>query len=162
MIRDGMQDYEYLNALTNAGQGAFVQQQIASWITNSYTFNTDPTALTAARQALGQQLHQVGLQAKDPPSQANTSLSAVRVYPSPWRSDRGYPHHVTFDQLPDNATVKVFTVSGHWVKSLTTNGNAATWDLTTDTGASAASGIYVYTIRTPDGTSAHGKFAIIQ
>ena len=63
MIRDGMQDYEYMTALTSAGQGVFVQSQISSWITNSYTFNTGETATTgtiaAARQALGTKLHQL-------------------------------------------------------------------------------------------------------
>jgi hypothetical protein len=67
MIRDGMQDYEYLLALTNVGQGTFVQQRITSWITNAYTFNNNGTAaggsftsdLTDARQALGTKLHQL-------------------------------------------------------------------------------------------------------
>jgi len=69
MIRDGMQDYEYLLALTNAGQTSFVQQQINSWITNSSTFNVDPAALTAARQALGNKIHQLGYpMALQPPS----------------------------------------------------------------------------------------------
>jgi hypothetical protein len=63
MIRDGMQDYEYLNALTKAGQGALATQQIKSFITNTYTFSNNPAGLTAARQALGTQLHQMSLPA---------------------------------------------------------------------------------------------------
>ena len=67
MLRDGMQDYEYMNVLAKAGQGAFVQSTIASWIKNSYTFNenaTTPTGsftsdLTDARQALGSKIHQL-------------------------------------------------------------------------------------------------------
>jgi len=55
-IRDGMQDYEYMHALAAQGQGAFVAQQIQSIITNSYTFNTDPVAFEAAREALGNKL----------------------------------------------------------------------------------------------------------
>ena len=61
MIRDGMQDYEYLNALTNLGQGAFAAQQAYSFITNSYTFSNDPAALEASRQAMGTMLHQLML-----------------------------------------------------------------------------------------------------
>ena len=164
MVRDGMQDYEYLNALTHAGQGAFVQQQITSWITNSYTFITDPSGLSAARQALGQALHQFSLQSStSATTQANaTDFAAVRVYPNPWRSDKPYAHHVTFDQLPDNAIVKIFTVSGHWVKTPATTGNSAVWDLTTESGASAASGIYIYLIKIPDGNTLRGKLAIVQ
>ncbi|MFZ0410755.1 MAG: glycoside hydrolase domain-containing protein, partial [Candidatus Acidiferrales bacterium] len=59
MIRDGMQDYEYLKVLTAAGKGSLVTTQISSWITNSYTFNVDPAGITAARQALGTALHQL-------------------------------------------------------------------------------------------------------
>ena len=58
-MRDGVQDYEYLNALTNAGQGPLVQQQIGSWITNSYTFEETGTGLQTARLALGTALHQL-------------------------------------------------------------------------------------------------------
>ena len=61
MIRDGMQDYEYLNAFTKLGEGAFANQQARSFITNSYTFNNDPAALEAARMALGSRLHALTL-----------------------------------------------------------------------------------------------------
>lgn len=61
MIRDGMQDYEYLNAFKQLGEGAFANQQARSFITNSYTFNNDPAALEAARIALGSRLHSLTL-----------------------------------------------------------------------------------------------------
>jgi len=59
MIRDGMQDYEYLNLLTKQGKSSFVQSEISSWLTNSYTFTVNPSGLTTARQALGQAIHQL-------------------------------------------------------------------------------------------------------
>src|SRR6266478_2778172 len=49
-------------------------------------------------------------------------LSAIRVYPNPWRSDKPLPRRVTLDQLPTNATVKIFTVSGHLVKTVSVSG----------------------------------------
>ncbi len=55
--RDGIQDYEYLNALTVAGQGAFVTTQVNSWVTNTYTFETSGTGLQAARLNIGNALH---------------------------------------------------------------------------------------------------------
>lgn len=78
-IRDGMQDYEYLNALTNAGEGSLVTAQINSWITNSYMFDTTGTGLQAARQTLGTTLHDLTY----PPtpitiSASPTSVSVVR------------------------------------------------------------------------------------
>ena len=58
-MRDGMQDYEYMNVLTNNGEGSFVTTQINSWITNSYTFETSGSGLEAARSALGTAMHQL-------------------------------------------------------------------------------------------------------
>ena len=56
MIRDGMQDYEYLHELAAIGYSALVNSEIASWITNSYTFETTGSGLQAARLALGNQM----------------------------------------------------------------------------------------------------------
>lgn len=58
-IRDGVQDFDYLNALTNAGQGPLVQAQIATWLTNSYTFETSGADLQSARLTLGKALHRL-------------------------------------------------------------------------------------------------------
>lgn len=66
MIRDGMQDYEYLHAVANLGQASFVQEQISSFITNSYTFSNDPAALETAREALGNVLHNSSLSIVSP------------------------------------------------------------------------------------------------
>jgi len=61
IIRDGMEDYEYLHALTNAGLGSFAMAEAQSFITNAYTFNNDPTALLNVRTVLGNKLHQLAL-----------------------------------------------------------------------------------------------------
>ena len=58
-IRDGVQDYEYLNTLKVAGKAAVAQQQVSSWITNSYTFETSGTGLRTARLNLGTAMHQL-------------------------------------------------------------------------------------------------------
>jgi hypothetical protein len=60
-IRDGMEDYEYLIALSQAGDDAFARATAATFITNAYTFNNDPQALTNAREALGDRLHRMTL-----------------------------------------------------------------------------------------------------
>jgi hypothetical protein len=57
LIRDGIQDYEYLNVLNNSGNNSFVQTQIASWVKNSYTFETTGSGLQSARLALGNFMH---------------------------------------------------------------------------------------------------------
>jgi Glycoside hydrolase 123, catalytic domain len=63
LIRDGMEDYEYLKALSKLGQGTFAKKTAHSFITNAYKFNNDPAALAAAREQLGNQLHALSLQA---------------------------------------------------------------------------------------------------
>jgi hypothetical protein len=79
-------------------------------------------------------------------------FSAVRVFPNPWRSDRHTGKNVTFDHMPFGSTVKVFTVSGHLVKTLTTNVDTALWNLTNDSGDKVASGIYLYLIQVGGGS----------
>jgi hypothetical protein len=56
-IRDGMEDFEYLHALDAAGDGAFATSTAHGFITNAFTFDNDPSALAAAREALGERLH---------------------------------------------------------------------------------------------------------
>jgi len=56
LIRDGMEDYEYLHAL-DAIDPAAARAAAASFITNTYTFDNDPAKLQAARLQLGNALH---------------------------------------------------------------------------------------------------------
>jgi hypothetical protein len=58
LIRDGMEDYEYLAALAKSGDATFAEATARSFITNAYTFDNDPEALLAAREKLGARLHQ--------------------------------------------------------------------------------------------------------
>ena len=56
-MRDGMQDYEYLNVLNSMGDGAYVSSQIASWMTRSWSFELTGSGLQTARSNLGNELH---------------------------------------------------------------------------------------------------------
>jgi hypothetical protein len=94
---------------------------------------------------------------------AAVNLSGVRVYPNPWRSDRHGTSNVTFDRLTAGATVKIFTVSGRWLRTLIADANGeATWDRRTDSGDAAASGIYLYLATDPQGDTTKGKFTLIR
>jgi hypothetical protein len=94
-----------------------------------------------------------------------SDFSAVRVYPNPWRSDRHAGTQVTFDHLPIGSTVKLYSVSGHFVAkaTLTVDPTMAFWDLKTDKGDSVASGLYLYVI-TASGSSdkSRGKLVVIR
>jgi Domain of unknown function (DUF4091) len=82
-IRDGMQDYEYLNVLTNNGEGSVATSAIQSWISNSYTFNNTlapvggyTSDLPDARIMLGTTMHQLTYsQAPAPPPAPPTNLT---------------------------------------------------------------------------------------
>jgi len=96
------------------------------------------------------------------PVTSDAGSFTVLVYPNPWRSDRAYPRQMTFAQLPAGTTVKIFTVSGHLVKTLDPQSPGfSTWDLTNDSGDRVASGIYIYLATTPSGNKARGKLAVI-
>jgi hypothetical protein len=82
----------------------------------------------------------------------------IRVYPNPWRANRDAGRDVTFADLPENATVKIFTVAGHLVKEIQATGTTAQWNRKTDSGDRAASGLYFYLI---EGQKTRGRLVLI-
>jgi hypothetical protein len=91
----------------------------------------------------------------------SSDLSASRVYPNPWRAARG-DTQMTFDQMPLNSTVKIFTVSARSVKTLSAPSGSVTWDLTNDSGERVASGIYLYLATDAEGHKSRGTFTVIR
>jgi len=86
----------------------------------------------------------------------------VHVYPNPWRSDRHTGKQITFDPRSGQpSAIKIFTVSGHLVKTLPPTSGARNWDLTTDTGDTVASGVYLY-LASGDSGQSRGKLAVIR
>jgi uncharacterized protein (TIGR03382 family) len=49
MLREGMQDYEYLNLLVKLGDGAFAQMELGKVVTAANSFTSDPGVLEQAR-----------------------------------------------------------------------------------------------------------------
>jgi hypothetical protein len=56
-IRDGIQDYEYVQILKNIGQGSFANSVIQPIATSWNNWTTDPNALDSARLQLGQEIN---------------------------------------------------------------------------------------------------------
>lgn len=90
------------------------------------------------------------------------TLAGVNVYPNPWRADLHRGRDVTFDQLTSDSQVRLFTVAGHWLKTLTAANGAAAWNLTNDNGETVASGIYLYLITDGQGGKARGQVVVIR
>lgn len=173
--RRGVQDVDYLNmaASIDPNTTANIVNQTVPKVLWDYGVdnNNDPTYVHAAMswsnnpnvwEAARAQLANIitGGNAFGP--QVTAGPITPRVFPNPWRADKHTGVPVTFDQITASSTVKIFTVSGHWIKTLTNTNGAATWDLTNDSGDKAASGLYFFTVKTPDGQLARGKFAVIR
>jgi hypothetical protein len=141
----------------SAGEGAF-----APIPTNAPRFNLASLTLIPGRYTLR-------VQATNPSGASawmsagitlvSSDLAAVKVYPNPWKSGKN-TGDITFANLPANATVKIFTVSGHLVRELSGSGTVA-WNLKTESGDRAASGVYLYLIEA-NGGKTKGKVAVIR
>ena len=139
----------------------------------SANFQTSSNIASLASYALVPGYYRVTVQAMDANGNSSTQaqafitlvsadFSGLRVFPNPWRSDKNTGLPITFDHLPLGSTVKIFTVSGHWVKTLTPVVDTVPWDLTNDSGDKVASGLYVYLITTDQGQKKTGQLAVIK
>ncbi|MBL0058093.1 MAG: carbohydrate binding domain-containing protein [Elusimicrobia bacterium] len=80
------------------------------------------------------------------------TVDTARAYPSPFQSGRG-ADGITFDRIPAETTVRIYTLDGHPVKTLiSTTGGAVLWDLTNDEGNPVASGVYLAIMEKNGGT----------
>jgi hypothetical protein len=59
LIREGLEDYEYLTKVAQLGDPAFADAQARTLVTNTYTWSHTPAALYAARTALATRILQL-------------------------------------------------------------------------------------------------------
>ncbi len=99
------------------------------------------------------------------------SEQVINVFPNPYygyqyRETSPTDHYVTFNHLPDNATIRIFDLSGVLVKTVyhtAINGQLDKWNLQNENNYPVASGVYIVYIDMPDlGTTKILKLAIIQ
>ena len=97
-----------------------------------------------------------------PNAGAQANLTGIAVVPNPYRGhevwDASGESGVKFVRLTQQATIKIFTVSGDLVRTLHHNdpiNNSERWDLRSDAGKEVASGIYLYRV---DGNEAGRSF----
>ncbi|MCP5051302.1 MAG: DUF4091 domain-containing protein, partial [bacterium] len=58
MIREGLEDYEYMVLLKNLGEESFARTQVDSVVIDTYTFSYDPEALYSAREQMAQRIQE--------------------------------------------------------------------------------------------------------
>lgn len=80
-------------------------------------------------------------------------------------SGRG-ERRIEFRGLPQNATIRIFTVTGELVQTLHHDGNITegfvAWDLRSKDNLEVAPGLYIFHVEAPDTKPFIGKFAIIK
>jgi hypothetical protein len=98
---------------------------------------------------------------------ASRDLDSIKVVPNPyiahaeWETRAG-ERRIEFIHLPDEATIRVFTLAGDLVVTLEHEGSGtAEWNLESVNEQSIAPGIYYYHVESPYGSKI-GKFAIIK
>ena len=100
-----------------------------------------------------------------------TDVKKINVFPNPYygfqsREDARNVHYVTFNHLPDKATIRIFDLSGVLVKTIdhvSNSGQFDRWYLENDSNLPVASGIYIVHIDMPKlGATKILKLAIVQ
>jgi hypothetical protein len=151
------------------GQGSELPRQTMAWapqpIQSSVPrFSLAQWALEPGRYVLSVKVAR-GVETKEVSAHitlVSADLSAVKVYPNPWRKDKHATKSVTFDGLTLGTDVKIFTVSGHLIKKLATDGPKVEWDLANESWDKVASGIYLYSIANGQGQKVRGKVTVIR
>ncbi|MDD8017455.1 MAG: hypothetical protein PHP42_03695 [Bacteroidota bacterium] len=108
---------------------------------------------------------------------AKNNLSKIHVVPNPYigtakweprtlfQSGRG-ERRISFVNLPQKCTVRIYTVAGALVKTLTKDSapgdGALTWNLVSEDGMDIAYGLYVYHVDAPGIGEYINKFAVIK
>jgi len=88
---------------------------------------------------------------------------SVYAYPNPWdvRNPKITSKIIYIANVPTGNPIKIFTLSGFFVKTITSIGQVTPWDMTNDAGKTVASGLYFYIAN--DGTAMRrGTIAIIR
>ena len=110
-------------------------------------------------------------------TQAQNELSQIDVVPNPYlgaatwekrnlnSSGRG-ERKIDFINLPAQCTVRIYTIAGALIKTLTKDSafsdGSLSWDLITEDGMDAAYGVYLYHVDAPEVGEHIGKFALIK
>jgi hypothetical protein len=97
-------------------------------------------------------------------------VKKINIFPNPYygvnpQEINKYERFVTFNHMPEKATIRIFNLAGQLVRTIQKNSTSQyqRWDLMTDSGLPVASGLYIVYIDMPDlGTTKILKAAIIQ
>jgi hypothetical protein len=105
------------------------------------------------------------------PNSDESLLDLIRVVPNPYVAatiTEGRPflqgrgeRRIEFRNLPSASTIRIYSVSGTFVRELDESSGYAVWDLRTKDNLEASFGLYFYHVEAPGIGEKVGKFAII-
>ncbi len=103
-------------------------------------------------------------------AQLELDLENVTVVPNPFvvsseyeRGRFGVQRILQFHQLPEKATIRIYTTAGELVQKLEHDGGSIeAWNLQSYNGQEVGFGVYLYIVQTPSGHERTGKFAVIK
>lgn len=94
------------------------------------------------------------------PSPQEDLINKITISPNPYIAGQGSGEKIVFSTLPKKVTIRIYTIAGKLVKTIshkdTADGSSAEWDI-----SGIASGIYIYYIESPQGKK-KGKVSIVK
>ena len=93
---------------------------------------------------------------------ADTSFS--HPFPTPFMPSQGHDR-ITFSSLPPDVVIRIYTLSGHLVKTLSKSdpSDRLVWvPVANEQGSTLASGVYLFVIKQPGVSEKKGKLMIIR
>ena len=100
---------------------------------------------------------------KIPFAEKKKTYNSVNVFPSPFRIPSSKP--MTVDGLKDNSSIKIMTLSGEVLRSISNfevQGYQAYWDGRDQSGKLVGTGVYLVAIYDKSGASSFEKVAVIR
>ena len=106
-----------------------------------------------------------------PMSQADqeAALETIGIVPNPYKGASAYERsqltdQVRFTNMPDAATIRIFTLNGSLIKTIEKNSTERfiTWNLTTETNLPVASGMYLVHVDVPGVGERVIKFGVVK
>ena len=129
-------------------------------------FNADTLEVTVAERAC-RDANTTGI--LYPGDEVTNNLDRIQVIPDPYRSSADWEHsgerRVVFVGLPARATIRVYTVAGTLVRSLSHDNPGSdqeSWDLKNTSGEEVAPGLYMWDVDAGDVGSISGKMMIMK
>ncbi|MBI5241050.1 MAG: hypothetical protein HY926_11305 [Elusimicrobia bacterium] len=95
---------------------------------------------------------------------AAIDASAAHAFPSPFMPSQGHTK-ITFSSLPPNVVIRIYTLSGHLVKTLSKSdpSDRLDWNpVANDQGTPLASGVYQFIVTQPGLSKKKGRLMIIK